>query len=225
MESRAVALALFVCFAIPTVGWSQTPEELYRAGAARAAADSLAIRAETAKYVPEHWYNLGNAFSALGEPVHARAAWIRAARLAPRNQTIRNAVRGAVSSGITRRPATVWIAPLTAPEAFTIAVLFWIGAWALVIVRRRRRTWVPLLVAATLMAGAGLGIQRRYATPIALIVAQKTGLRAAPVGPSPLTVRLELGTPVEIEREEGQWMLVRIGPDRGWMRRSSLTRL
>jgi hypothetical protein len=36
---------------------------------------------------------------------------------------------------------------------------------------------------------------------------------------------MEAGAPVIIEREEGQWVLVRFGRDRGWMRVNELVRI
>ena len=225
VERRALAVLTLFVFVLPGAASGPSAEVLYGAGAARAAADSLSARADRAPHVAEHWYNLGNALSVLGEPVHARAAWIRAARLAPRNNTMRQTLHGSISSGITRRPARVWVAPFTAVEAYAVAVLLWVIAWALVMARNRARVWGPMLLVAVSVAAIGYAVQARYAEPLALILQPNAGLRAAPYGPAPLTVGMEAGAPVTIEREEGPWVLVRFGRDRGWMRVNDLVRI
>ena len=225
VERAALALLTLLMVGLPGAAAGQSAEVLYGAGAARAAADSLSARVDQAPQIAEHWYNLGNAMSALGEPVHARAAWIRAARLAPRNDTMRQTLRGSISSGIARRPARVWVAPFTAVEAYAVALLLWVIGWALVIVGRRSRVWGPALIVAAIVAVTGYAIELRYAEPLALILQPNGGMRAAPYGPAPLTVRMEAGAPVTIERAEGQWVLVRFGQDRGWMRINELVRI
>src|SRR5437773_2285028 len=64
-------------------------EALFEAGALRAAADSFAARATRDPQDPAHWYNLGATLYRAGADGKATAAWIRAARLAPRDQAIR----------------------------------------------------------------------------------------------------------------------------------------
>ncbi len=225
VERRALAVLTVLVLVLPGGAAGQSAEVLYGAGAARAAADSLSARVDQAPYVAEHWYNLGNALSALGEPVHARAAWIRAARLAPRSDTMRQTLRGSISSGIARRPTRVWVAPFTAVEAYAVALLLWVIGWAVVIARRRARVWWPTLLLAVSVAVIGYAVHVRYAEPLALILRANAGLRAAPYGPAPFTVGVEAGAPVTIEREEGQWVLVRFGRDRGWMRVNELVRI
>jgi len=225
VERRALAVLTVLVLVLPGGAAGQSAEVLYGAGAARAAADSLSARVDQAPYVAEHWYNLGNALSALGEPVHARAAWIRAARLAPRSDTMRRTLRGSISSGIVRRPTRVWVATFTAVEAYAVALFLWMIGWALVIARRRARLWGPTLSVAVSVAAIGYAVHVRYAEPLALILRPNAGLRAAPYGPAPFTARVEAGAPVTIEREEGQWVLVRFGRDRGWMRVNELVRI
>src|SRR5258707_15881596 len=73
----------------------QTPsaEGLFGAGALRAAADSFAARAAREPRDPAHWYNLGATLYRAGADGKATTAWIRAARLAPRDPVIRRALR------------------------------------------------------------------------------------------------------------------------------------
>src|SRR5204863_4653407 len=74
---------------------ARTPsaEALFEAGALRAAADSFAARAAREPRDPAHWYNLGATLYRAGADGKATAAWIRAARLAPRDPAIRRALR------------------------------------------------------------------------------------------------------------------------------------
>jgi len=73
----------------------QTPsaEALFEAGALRVAADSFAARAAREPRDPAHWYNLGATLYRAGADGKATAAWIRAARLAPRDPAIRRALQ------------------------------------------------------------------------------------------------------------------------------------
>jgi len=124
-----------------------------------------------------------------------------------------------------RRPTRVWVATFTAVEAYAVALFLWMIGWALVIARRRARLWGPTLSVAVSVAAIGYAVHVRYAEPLALILRPNAGLRAAPYGPAPFTARVEAGAPVTIEREEGQWVLVRFGRDRGWMRVNELVRI
>ena len=78
----SVLVALVVLGAPPATG--QSAERLYETGAVRAAADSFTARAVREPLRAEHWFNLGSARYRLGDVAGARAAWVRAQRLAPR---------------------------------------------------------------------------------------------------------------------------------------------
>jgi hypothetical protein len=201
---------------------AQSAEGLYEAGAVRLAADSFAVRAAAAPTVAAHWYNLGAALDRLGEPVRARAAWLRAARLAPRDPSIRRALAGGTAGSA---PGLTWVAPVTPVEAFALATVLWLVVW-LVWAARARVRWSALLVTlALVVAGYGLAVRQRYARPVALVMNSQTPLRAAPYGPAPAEFQLEEGAPVRIEREKGAWVLVTEGTERGWLLRAEVVRL
>ncbi|HXF82800.1 MAG TPA: BatD family protein, partial [bacterium] len=91
---RDIVVGLALATVIPWgIGRAQsvTAEQLLAAGAHAAAADSFAARALREPRNPGHWYHLGVAWFSLGSQERARAAWIRAARLAPRSAAIRRA--------------------------------------------------------------------------------------------------------------------------------------
>src|SRR5213078_3215822 len=95
---RRVRLFSTLCCAAllaPRGSLAQGPsaEALYAAGALRAAADSFAARAAAEPRTAAHWYNLGATLYRAGADGKATTAWIRAARLAPREPAIRRALR------------------------------------------------------------------------------------------------------------------------------------
>ncbi len=228
-ESRGRAVFVAVTVLTVSLSWAasaQTPEELYRAGASRLAAEAFRGRVAAEPYVAAHWYNLGQALAGMGEPVYARAAWIHAARLAPRHTVVRRAERLSRGAAVSSR-AEVWIAPVTGAEALLTAIALWTVGWVLVVFRRRptRLAGGLSLILAIGIAAYAVGVQRHYARPAGLVLKPETQLRVAPYGPAPSTERLEAATPVTIERREAAWLLVRVGQRRGWLLASEVVRL
>ncbi|GBD33285.1 hypothetical protein HRbin33_02268 [bacterium HR33] len=230
-----VVAAVIVALALPAVACAAAaqdlaPERLYQAGAMAQAADSFANRARAEPEGAHHWYNLGAAWYAQGSAVRARAAWVRAARLAPRERDIRRAL-SVVSSGVARDEGLLWVAPITASEAFLAAGLLWCGGWLGVFLTARRKgrlalgLWpAALLGLALLFAGWGRFIDLRYAKPVALILGD-TVLREAPYSSAPGSYRLSEGEAVEVVTSRGGWLLVRRGGRLGWVRDDEALRL
>jgi tetratricopeptide (TPR) repeat protein len=218
--SVAVLVLVLLCGAAGAAG-AQSAERLYDAGAVRSAADSFAYRAAQDPLTAAHWYNLGAALNRLGESVRARAAWLRAARLAPRDETITRALAGTTPPGASPRGFT-WISPVTAAEAFLIAAAFWMFAWFLLTARVRLRHVVPFLLVAVLAAAYGNSVTRRYARPLALVMLDETPLRAAPFGSAEPARELGRGVAVLIEEERGPWVLATDGVRRGWLLRTEV---
>ena len=105
---------------------SNAPEQLYDAGALGSAAAGFLARATAAPDVGAHWYNLGAARLRLGMDGSALGAWTRAARLLPRDHTIRRAlVLVPPADGASARQ--LWVSPFTPDELWLIA------AWALAV--------------------------------------------------------------------------------------------
>jgi hypothetical protein len=199
----------------------QSPEELYRAGAFRVASDSFAARAVKEPEVPAHWYNLGDALYRAGEDAAARAAWIQAARLAPRSPEIREALR-LVTPPDANSAAVTEVTPLTPGEAGVIGAALWIIGWLLVGLRRSGRVSLPLVVAGAAIIVLAAAQARAYRQPIALIRHANTSLRAAPFASAQMRRAMEMSTTVEILDHYAGWMLVKRANDRGWVQQSEV---
>jgi hypothetical protein len=227
----AAALALLILSAVPPSSAAQelAPEELYRAGAMAAAADSFARRVRADSSGAHHWYNLGAAWYAQGSVVKAKAAWVRAARLAPRERTIRKAL-ATISPESAGGESLLWVSPLTAGEVFFAAGLLWCGGWlALFLAVRRKGGFWPgwgamVVVLALLLGGLGWSIERRYGKSVVLIL-NETVLREAPYSSAPSVYRLLEGEAVELVSTRGGWLLVRRGDRLGWVRDAEALRL
>ena len=129
---------------------------------------------------------------------------------------------GEEALGRTRAP---WISPVTAGEAFAIAMVSWIVAWTLVIARRRLSIVLFVMVLSAASASYGRLVEHRYSQPMALVLQGQVRLRPAPYGPAPGGVQLAAATVVRIEGEMGPWVLARSGAEAGWVLRSELVRI
>jgi hypothetical protein len=211
---RAAAMVL-LGLAVASPGHAQTPEGLYEAGAVRAAADSFARRARREPQVAAHWYNLGLAWDRVGEGARAKAAWIRAGRLAPRNPAVRHALEQAARR--TAGVADARLLPVTPEEALLGAGLCWLLLWLAVAVRARRRFLVAWGTAALLLGTYGGAVHRAYREPAVLVAADQTPLREAPYGTAARSRTLDEGQVLRVERRWGRWVLVSRGAFRGWV--------
>lgn len=217
-----VSLALLL---LPAVARAQaaSPERLYEAGAVRAAADSFAARAAREPLVAAHWYNLGNAWYRLGADARAEAAWLKAARIAPRHAVVERAselvpLPDAWSEGL------LWVGPVAPDEALAGGAAAWLLGSVLLLFRR----WRPIALG-FMVAGAGLGgyaglTLRRYHRPAAVVLAD-TPLREAPYGSAQALLRLREGSAVVIERTRPGWYLVRHAGAQGWVLRGEVLTL
>ncbi len=213
------AMMLVMMTGAPGQSLIQSPERLYEAGAFRSAADSFRVRAEQEPWYSGHWQNWGNSLYQLGEAARARAAWLRAARLNPRNGQLREALELVpVPDRVSRR--LTWISPITQGEAFLAALAFWVLGWLAVWFRRRFA--LVLVAAALLLGGFGAYVRHEYARPVALIAAVDTPLRWAPYGTAPARRSLELGSAVEVSRVTGHWVLAQRGDEQGWLRAAEI---
>lgn len=218
-----VTVAVVAGLGAAPAGWAQTPERLYETGAVRAAADSFARRAAAHPRLAAHWHNLAAARVRLGDGAGARAAWVRGARLAPRDPAIRRGL-GLVPAPDRASARLTWISPVTPAEAGAAAlVLWWIG-W-LVLGVRRRRVGVVGIVLALVAAGYAGYVAERYRRPVALAATAGTPLREAPYGPAPASALLEAGAAVLLESARGPWWLVRHGERQGWVLTAEVERL
>ncbi len=215
-RSAGMALVLLTMAATTTGLSGQSAERLYEAGALRAAADSFVVRTIAEPLLMQHWYNLGAAYERAGEAERARRAWIRAARLAPRDRRVRAALgqlphQDATSSRLTQ------ISPVTPAETFLIATCFWILTWLGVALRFRKLVTVSTCLVAIAGAVYGVHLTNEYATPVAIVIVPEAPLRMAPYGPAQPRQFLNEGVAVKVTRTEGPWLLVERGFDSGWL--------
>jgi cytochrome c-type biogenesis protein CcmH/NrfG len=194
-----------------------SPESLYEHGSLSAAAEGFARRAEAAPAVPAHWYNLGAAYYRLGMPGRATAAWLEAARLAPRNSEIQQALRLVPTADVTSW-RLAWVPPVTPEELLLIGIVVWLAGWVGWVLRPRiRERWTVLLVFGALGVAAGLGLRAWYRRPVAVVLERST-IRLSPHGLAPIVLPLESGTMVRVLRRSPGWLLVRApGAQDGWV--------
>ncbi|HEU4697977.1 MAG TPA: BatD family protein [Gemmatimonadales bacterium] len=234
------ALAALTASAAPARAQAPDPGRLYRSGAVREAAEAFARRAEREPAVAAHWYDLGAAFYRMGEENRAAAAWHRAHRLAPRSPTVRKALRLVPPDPASARALRV--PPVTPEELLLLGTLCWLGGWAGLLLRARRaraaraaRTtgrlrparrlrrvpqdvWIGILVLGAVLGLGALMLQRWYARPLALLVAD-TPLRRSPYGRAESLGPLGAGTAVRLGQHVPGWLLVQAtggGPE-GWV--------
>jgi hypothetical protein len=194
-----------------------SPEALYEEGSLRAAAEGFAHRAEREPAVAGHWYNLGAAYYRLGQDGRARAAWLEARRLAPRSNTVTQALRlTPPPDGTSARWS--WSPPVSAEELLLLGALGWIAGWLGWTLRPRvRERWLVLLVFSAAAVLAGLALRVWLREPVAIVL-ERTTLRLSPHGLAPTVVSLESGSAVRILRHSPGWVMVEApGAQRGWL--------
>src|SRR5207244_11918512 len=112
----------------PAAAQALSAEALYEAGALRAAADSFAARAGAEPRAPAHWYNLGATLYRAGADGKATAAWAIAARLAPRDDTVRRARELLPPPDAPSEPLLL-VGVATPGEWALVAALLWVALW------------------------------------------------------------------------------------------------
>jgi len=207
---------------------AQTPsaEALFEAGALRAAADSFAARAAREPRDPAHWYNLGATLFRAGADGKATAAWIRAARLAPRDATIRRALRLLPPPDpVTEQMLIVGLA--TPAEWGLVAAAGWVLLWLTVAVGGRRRIVLLLFGAVAITASMLGGLEwRRRAQPVAVVIADAAPVRAAPYGGASAAATVQAGGALLVGRGYGPWIEVhRSDGIHGWVLGGEITGL
>jgi hypothetical protein len=202
-----------------------SPESLYHSGAYRAAAGGFAERVAEPSASAADWYGLGAAQYRLGSDARARAAWLHAARLRPRNASVRRAL-GLVPGPDAWSRSMTWVSPLTPEELALVALGLWLLAWTFIFVNHRRlRMRAALTLGASLIAGALAGIVAlRYERAVAIVVADAP-LRVSPHGRAPEVTALGASQSVLLRRQQDGWWLVDAGGKSGWMPATLLSRV
>ena len=191
--------------AAPLHAQSPSAEALFEAGALRVAADSFAARAARDPREPAHWYNLGATLYRAGADGKATAAWVLAARLAPRDGTIRRALRLLPPQDIvTEQLLTVgWATPA---EWAIVAATAWLLLWLSVALGLRRRLVLALLAAVAITTGAMGGVEwSRRDRPVVVVTAESAPVRAAPYGGASAAATIPAGGALLAGRSYGPW--------------------
>jgi hypothetical protein len=193
------------------------PMSLYAQGSIRAAAEGFAQRAAASPDDPAHWYNLGAAWYRIGDDARAAAAWIHAGRLAPRDATIRRALRlvPAPDPDSARRTRAL---PLTPSELALIAGLCWMAGWAVLLLRpAAARGGVSLLVVGVVVGAGAALIHHDQSRPLAIVL-QPIELRRSPHHRAPSIAPLEPGSAVRPAGRAAGWVLAEASDARrGWL--------
>ena len=198
------------------------PEELYQAGAYRAAVDGFRRRALATPEISTHWFNLGDAAYRAGDDAAALAAWVEAARLSPRDPGIRRALQ-LVAPADAGAASTLWVAPFTPAEFWLVGLVAWLCGWVGILRSRRwSGRWVVLLSGGALLLLVGAGLAQWYRIPVA-ITEDNEQLRMSPHEMAPAIGEVaKMGT-VRLGSVRGAWVEVDAGAgQRGWMRRDAL---
>jgi hypothetical protein len=193
------------------------PEQLYEAGAYAAAVEGFARRALADPGIPTHWFNLGDAAWRGGDEAQSLAAWIRAARLSPRDQGIRRALL-LVPPADSWASRNLWVAPVTPAELWLLGVLAWTAGWlGALATRSLQGRWLVLIGGAVILLGAGRALDGWYRRPVALLSANQV-LRLSPHEQAPAAGEVaRLGT-VLLEERRGAWVrVVASGAQEGWL--------
>lgn len=218
-----VALLLSV---LPVEGRSQAPaEQLYEAGAYRAAAQGFRRDAELMPNVPSKWLNFGDAAYRAGLDAQALAAWTRAARLSPRDPGIQRALL-LLPPADAAAARWLWVSPFTPEELWLAGAVFWLVGWGGILLGRRfRGRWVVLLAGGAGLFGSSVALTRWYRQPVAVATANAS-LRLSPHELAPAVGEVPaLGT-VRVALARGGWYRVTgTGNQEGWMRADDLERV
>lgn len=215
-ERAGLASLLAGCLVLP--GAAQTPpEKLYEAGAYSAAVEGFARRALADPGIPTHWFNLGDAAWRAGDDAQSLAAWIRAARLSPRDQGIRRALL-LVPPGDPSASRNLWVAPVTPAELWLLGLLAWTAGWlGALATRSLQGRWLVLVGGGVILLGAGTALGRWYRRPVAVLTANQV-LRLSPHEQAPPAGEVaRLGTVLLGERRGGWVRVAAAGGQEGWL--------
>ena len=216
---RTGALGVLVIAGAGSLEPQTQPEKYYEAGAYRSAETGFRERALSSSSSTTHWFNLGAAAYRAGDDAAALVAWVRAARLSPRDGVIRRALL-LVPPSDAAATAALGVSPVTPAELWLMGMIAWLAGWSGILWSRRwAGRWLVLVAGGLVLFGLSQALERWYARPIA-IARNNQRLRLSPhelapaVGEVPRLGLLVLG------RNRGEWVQVDDGnAQRGWIPR------
>lgn len=185
------------------------------------------------------YYNLGNALFRQGRTGEAIQHYLLARRFIPRNEDLeanlgyaRQKAEDRIepsSSGVVRN-IVFWYDRLSVKELSLVFLacnlLFWSGLCARLFWRRPVLSWLILgaLVVGGVMGGtAAARAFNDRGSPPAVIIAREVLVRSGMDPESATLFVLHDGAEVDVEKESGDWSLIRFGPGKkGWVRNEQL---
>lgn len=191
----------------------------YEAGRLDDARRAFAEAAHLAPRAPDAWANLGTAAYVAADTGVAAMGWQRALRLDPRAGDVR--VRLEAMPGMQApmlSPATVW--PVDADTLAWVALVFWVVAWAILLVPRpmTRRVGLALLAVGPILGAVAAGAAHRAHADRLHVAARGDRLRVLPaLGADPVAAISAGELVVALEQRDG-WRRVRLDDGReGWL--------
>jgi hypothetical protein len=204
---------------------SLSPEQLYDAGALNSAEDGFTSRTVVAPGVGANWYNLGATKFRLGDDGGALSAWTRAARLLPRENSIRRALV-LVPPANSASARQLWVSPVTPDELWLAAALAWLVGWSGLAWRRRvKGRWLVPIVVGAMLGGSAAVIDWWYGRPIAVVLAEQPML-LSPSERAPQVGVLPRSSTVLVRETAQHWALVQDPQgNKGWAEQSLLAKV
>lgn len=219
----AVFLALVAGGPAGVAAQEADPARRYADGAwdAAAAAQADAVRRHPDDATARH--NLAAALWMAHRDGEAAAALLEAYRLAPRDAAIRRLWGEMARTHQQIRPLAPPL-PVTPGEAMLAGLAAWILAW-LGLGLGWRRAALGCGVAALMLAGGGVAVERSRARPAALVT-QAVPLRLSPHGLAPVTGTVDGLAHVPVEDRQPGWVRVRDPLGRsGWVPETAVAEL
>lgn len=196
----------------------RTGAEAYARGEYLQARDAFALASARAPRDPAAWANLGTAAWQARDTATAVVGWQRALRLNPTASELRSRL-ARVSAPQQRGAARVW--PVSPLPLLATGLLGWFAAWAwlagLARAQRRSRWPLALLLPSALCIVAASYIDRSHAGADAVVIADRSPLRALPaLGADPGAVPMT-GEIARVMERRGVWLRLELDGGRtGW---------
>lgn len=246
-------LLLSACLAAGTATAAADPARLmaegnqaYVEGQVEMARDLYVQAVELGADDPHLYFNLGNAHARLGELGRAVACYLRAQRLAPRDQDIQDNlawVRGNIQDlELNESEMPLFIAQLVAlVHAFTLgqwAVLLVVLVWILTVLAAwqmprgaphdgMRRAF--LLLGAAILVVASVVLWRYRGEEVhdtAVVVVSEEAVRSGPDASFPVQFEVHDGLTIRVQEERRGWVRINLGGESlGWMPETSVERV
>jgi tetratricopeptide (TPR) repeat protein len=214
----------------------EAANRLYEEGKFPEAAAAYQKLAQTNQASAALYFNLGNALFKSGKIGRAVAAYRQAEQLTPRDPDVRANLQFARNqiSGPTLapKPWQRWLPRLTLNEWTLLTAA---GAWCFLLLlallqwrpalRTSLRGWLLVLLAATLVAAAGLGgaWYKTNSTRTAIVIAHEAIVRYGPLEESQTAFTVHDGAELSVLDQKDDWFRVTTDPARiGWLRRDQV---